>query len=262
MKDHRLARLLKHREPAIGVWTTLADPGIATIFQHAGFDWLFVDNEHNPFTEEHIQTFILALRASDMSCIVRVRGNTPEHIKWVLDTGADGIVVPMIRDAADARRAVQAAKYHPLGSRGYGPLRATDFWHDQKAYDEHANERILLICQIEQAGAVDEIDQIVTMQGIDAIFIGPSDLSHAMGYHGDFEHPAVQSAVEKVIAAANQHRKPWGIPVGSTEALMKYVNRGALVMTVGTSSRFLTVMADERFKACIDALTKAERRTV
>ena len=260
MKDNRLARLMRNSEPAIGVWTTLADPGIAIIFEHAGFDWLLVDNEHQPFTEDHIQAFILALRASDMSCIVRVRGNDRTHIQWVLDTGADGIIVPMIQDADDAQRAVQAAKYHPIGSRGYSPVRATDFWYDQQAYDEAANERILMICQIEQTGAVDDIERIVTMPGIDGIWIGPSDLAQAMGYHGNFEHQAVQAAVEKVIAAANKHRMPWGIPVATAEAMMKYVDRGALIMTAGTSSRFLTAMADERYRACFDAVTKAGLR--
>ena len=246
MKRSKLVQLLKEGRPAIGCWITLTDPGIGIILHNAGVDWVMVDTEHHPFTEADVQGIIQALRPTETSCVVRVRGNDPAHIKWVLDTGADGIIVPMLESAEDAQLAVKAAKYHPLGGRGYGPLRATQFWADKQAYDVNANEQILLICMIEHPGAVRDIDRIAQMPGIDGLWIGPDDLSHAMGHLGNAKHPDVKLAISQVIDAANQHGKPWGIPVGDMETLVHYVNRGGLIMTVGSSSNLLSQAATEK----------------
>lgn len=260
MKQNRLAKLLAEKKPALGAWITFADPSIAIIFAHAGFDWVMIDNEHNPFTETQIQGFIHALRGTDVSCIVRVRGNDPAHIKWVLDSGADGIIVPWIENADDARRAVDAAKYYPLGKRGYGPLRATDFWEHKQEYDTYANERILLICQIERSSAVDCIDEIAQMPGIDGLWIGPTDLAQSVGHLGQADHPDVQECIARTIAAANQHNKAWGIPVGSVEDLMGYVKQGGTVMTITSSSRIMAEVSKKCSQAGLSALVKAGLR--
>ena len=241
--ESRLAELIRAGRPAIGLWTTLTDPGIATIFGAVGVDWLMVDTEHNPFTEAEVQGMVLACRPWPMSCIVRVRGNDPAHIKWVLDTGADGVIVPMIRSKAEAQCAVDAAKYHPVGRRGYSPLRATDFWASTNTYNATANERVLLICMIEQPEAVSEIDAIARMPGIDGLFIGPQDLAHAMGHLQEPAHPDVKGAIDHVIETANRHGKPWGIPTGDETVLADCVRRGGTVMTFGSSSNLLTQIA-------------------
>ena len=256
MKQSRLAKLLSEKKPAVGTWLTLADPSIAIIFAQAGFDWVMVDNEHNPFTETQVQGFIHALRGTDVSCIVRVRGNDPAHIKWVLDAGADGIIVPWLENAADARRAVDAAKYYPVGKRGYGPLRATDFWEHKQDYDAYANQRVLLICQIERTSAVEDIDQIAQMPGIDGLWIGPTDLAQSVGQVGDPSHPEVQDCIARTIAAANQHGKAWGIPVGSVGDLIVYAKQGGTLMTIASSSSILTKFAKECVQASLSALAK------
>lgn len=267
MKESRLFKLLAEKKPAVGCWITLAEPSIAIILAKAGYDWVMVDTEHNPFTETQVQGIIHALRDTDVTPVVRVRSNEPGHIKWVLDAGAGGVIVPMIENAEDAQRAVEAVKYQPLGNRGYGPMRATDFWLHHKEYNRRANKEIPLICQIERVGAVDDIDRIAQMQGVDAVWIGPGDLAHSLGHMGDIKHPDVEAVVSRIIDAAEKHGKPWGIPVGTAEDLVRYVKRGGLVMTLGSDSSLLnsssTRLAEAGLAALADAgLRRQEKSTV
>ncbi len=260
MKESRLARLLAERKPSLGCWITLADPAIAIILARAGYDWVMVDTEHNPFTEVQVQAVIHALRGTDVTPIVRVRSNDAAHIEWVLDTGAGGIIVPMAENAEDVAQAIRVAKYHPLGERGYGPLRATDFWADGTEYNVRANAEVLLICQIERAGAVGDVEQIVQMPGLDGIWIGPGDLAHSLGHMGDVEHPDVQAAIAKIISTANRYGKPWGIPVRTVEDLMRYVKQGAVLQTLGSDSFLLSSGAKEIAQAGLAALAKSGLR--
>lgn len=253
MINNKLARLLKQKKPAVGGWINLCDPGIAIIMAYAGYDWLLIDNEHHPFTETQIQTIIYALRKTGVTPIIRVRGNDPSHIKWVLDAGAGGVMVPMLESVEDVKKAISYSKYPPLGNRGYSPLRATDFWTFKQEYEETANEEILLICQIEQLSAVNEIEEIVKLP-IDGIWIGYADLSFSMGYKGNFKHPDVQKAIEKVINAANKYGKPWGMPAATSEDFKKRVNQGGLLLISGSDSGFISSSASERVQQCRRAI--------
>jgi len=260
MKESRFAQLLAEKKPALGCWITLTDPGIAIILANAGYDWVMVDTEHNPFTETQVQGIIHALRDTDVTPIIRVRGNDPAHIKWVLDTGAGGIIIPVLDNAEDVLRAVQAAKYYPLGNRGYGPLRATDFWAHTKEYNARANKEILLICQVECPGAVNEIEKIVQIDGLDGIWIGPGDLAHSMGHMGNVNHPDVQASIIRVIKAAIKHGKPWGIPVRTVEDMLRYVRQGALLMTLGSDSFLLSSSSAQLAQAGLAAMAGAGLR--
>lgn len=253
MKINKLARMIREKKVALGGWICLEDPGVAIIMARAGYDWVVIDNEHHPFTETQIQTMILALRDTETTPVVRVRGNDPSHIKWVLDTGAGGIMVPMLENADDVRKAILYSKYPPVGKRGYSPLRATDFWTFKQEYEERANREILLICQIEQPSAIEEIEQIVQLP-VDGIWIGYADLSFAMGYKGDFKHPEVQKCIERVITVANRYGKPWGMPASSAEDFLMRAKQGALLMVSGSDSGFLISGACERVKQCRKAI--------
>ncbi|MCM8817427.1 MAG: aldolase/citrate lyase family protein [Candidatus Omnitrophica bacterium] len=253
MKENRLAKLIREKKPSLGGWVCLADPGVAIIMARAGYDWLLIDNEHHPFTETQIQTIVYALRNTETTTIVRVRGNDPSHIKWVLDTGADGIMVPMIEGADDVRKAISYSKYPPLGNRGYSPVRATDFWAFKQEYEERANKEVLLICQIEQQSAVNEIEEIVKLP-VDAIWIGYADLSFSMGYKGNFRHPDVQKCIEKIIRVANEYKKPWGMPAATPQDFALRVKQGALLMSSGSDVSFLIAGASERVKQCRKAI--------
>ncbi|MCX7704707.1 MAG: aldolase/citrate lyase family protein [bacterium] len=255
MKENRLAKLIQRKTPSLGGWICLGDPGVAIIMAHAGYDWLLIDNEHHPFTETQIQSIIYALRDTDVTPIVRVRGNDPSHIKWVLDAGAGGVMVPMIECADDVRKAISYSKYPPLGNRGYSPVRATDFWTFKQEYEEKANKEILLICQIEQQSAVNEIEEIVQLP-VDAIWIGYADLSFSIGYKGNFKHPEIQKIIEKVISVANNYKKPWGMPAATPEDFAMRTKQGALLMTSGSDISFLISGASDRVKQCRKAIEK------
>ncbi len=253
MKKSKLAELIKQRKPSIGGWINLCDPGIAVMMANAGYDWLLIDNEHQPFTETQIQTMIYAIKDTTVTSIIRVRGNDPSHIKWVLDCGAGGVMIPMIETAEDVKKAISYTKYWPIGKRGYSPLRATDFWKFKQEYEEKANQEILLLCQIEQISAVDEIEEIVKLP-FDGIWIGYADLSYSMGLKGDYNHPAVQNAIQKVIDAANSNNKPWGMPAATPEDFSTRIKQGALLMICGSDSYFISSGASERVKECRKAI--------
>ena len=246
--SNRLATLIRERKPAVGMWINFSDPGLAQIAAVSGYDWILIDTEHNPLTEDQVQGLILAVSGTDVQTIVRVRANREEHIKWLLDCGAGGVVIPSIKDAEDARRAVEFTKYAPLGRRGYGPNRASGFFTRDKDYVSRANDDILLICQIELASAVEEVDEICQIPGVDAVWIGPTDLAQSMGHLGNPKHPDVQAAIRKIIDTANKHDKPWGRPSGIIEDYRKCVELGGVVMILGSDSRLLRIRATELVK--------------
>ena len=159
--SNRLARLLRENTPAVGMWINMCDPAVAQIAAIAGYDWVMIDNEHNPFNESQVQGLMHALGGHDVTPVVRVRANRTEHVKWVLDTGAGGLVIPSIRDAADAAEAVRITKYHPLGARGFARNRVTGVFIDDEGYVAQANRDIVLICQIELGSAVEAKNDLV-----------------------------------------------------------------------------------------------------
>lgn len=237
--SNRLAQLIRKGEPAVGMWVNTCDPAVAEIAGLAGYDWIMIDTEHNPFTEAQVQGLLYAAATGDMQTIVRVCANREEHVKWVLDSGAGGIIIPGTRDADDARHSVRIAKYHPLGSRGYGPHRASGFWTRGEEYTAGSNDDILLICQIELASAVDEIDEICRIEGIDGIWIGPTDLAQSLGHLADAQHDEVQAAIAQIIETATRHEMPWGIPAGTPDALEGHVEKGGTIMVCGSDTGML-----------------------
>ena len=232
----RTAQLLREKKPALGMWICLCDPGVAQIAALAGYDWVLIDNEHNAFTESQVQGLLHALDGRDTQSIVRARANREEHVKWILDSGAGGVMIPGIKNAAEARMAVEICKYHPIGKRGFGPCRVSGFWKYSEEYISEANNDVLLVCQVELASAVDEIDEICQIQGIDAIFIGPTDLAQSLGHLADAQHPEVKEAIDKVIKSANHHGKAWGIPAASIEDCKDYISRGGTLLTLGSDT--------------------------
>jgi 4-hydroxy-2-oxoheptanedioate aldolase len=253
--SYRLANLIAARRPAIGFWINLGDAALADLAGVAGYDWVMVDTEHNPFVESSVQAMVYAAAASDVSCVVRVRANREDHVKWVLDCGASGVIIPGIRDVDDARRAVQIAKYHPLGARGFGPNRASAYFTRGEEYTSGANDRVLLVCQIELASAVEQVEQIAQVEGIDALWIGPTDLAQSLGRMGQPKHPDVVAAMDRVIECANRQRKPWGAPTSAVEDLEQYAARGGTVMVLGSDTGLLRAVASDRVRAARAALS-------
>jgi 2-keto-3-deoxy-L-rhamnonate aldolase RhmA len=256
MKTNKLAELMRNNKPAIGSFMNLFDPGVAIIFADSGIDWIFVDGEHNPFTDRDVLGIVNALRDKECAVIFRVRENIQANIKFALDMGVQGVIVPMLNSAEEVKKAVEYAKYPPLGKRGYSPIRVTDFWTYGAEYNKYANEITMIIVQIESPSAVDDITEIVKIEGLNGLFIGPADLSCAMGYLGNSNHPEVQAKIDRVIDAANCAGIPWGIPAGTNEDLEFRVKQGGKLMLMNSDTRMIKSTATEVAKCAHDIFKK------
>ena len=201
----------------LGSWITLNHPSIAEIMADAGFDWLCIDLEHSVTDYFETQQLIIAIQAKGIKAFVRVGENNARIIKRVLDAGADGIIVPSINSKADAEKAVKALKYPPLGSRGVGLARAQKYGFGFEDYRDIKINDIKLIAQIEHINAIDELDDIITTQGIDGTFIGPYDLSGSMGKPGSFKDADVIAAIQHYEEVAKRYDKWIGFHVVATD---------------------------------------------
>ena len=178
----QLKSKLAQSEITIGSWITLGHPSIAEIMATAGFDWLVLDMEHSVLELSQIQMLIQVLDMQKCPAIVRLTSNHPDQIKRVMDAGANGIMVPMIKSAADAESAVQSVYYPPRGKRGVGLARAQGYGAEFQQYRDWLEKNAVIVAMIEHIDAVNAIDSILSVDGIDAYIIGPYDLSGSMGH--------------------------------------------------------------------------------
>lgn len=204
---------LSRSELTIGSWVTLGHPSIAEIMAAAGFDWLVLDMEHSVLELSEVQSIIQVLDGKQCPAIVRLTSNHPDQIKRVMDAGATGVMVPMIKSAAEAKAAVDGVYYPPRGQRGVGLARAQGYGNSFQAYRQWLDENAVIVVMIEHVDAVKAIDSILAVPGIDAYIIGPYDLSGSMGRPGDLNHPDVQAAIAQVLEAGRRANKPGGIHV-------------------------------------------------
>ncbi len=224
----QLKAKLANSELTIGSWITLGHPAIAEIMAAAGFDWLVLDMEHSVMELGEAQAIIQVLDKQQCPAIVRLTSNHPDQIKRVMDAGATGVMVPMVKSAADARAAVQGVYYPPRGQRGVGLARAQGYGASFPAYQQWLEENAVVVVMIEHVDAVNAIDAILAVPGVDAYIIGPYDLSGSMGRPGDLSHPDVQAAIAGVLAAGQRAKKPGGIHViePDPEALQQRIKAG------------------------------------
>ncbi|MDO9310227.1 MAG: aldolase/citrate lyase family protein [Nitrosomonas sp.] len=232
---------LSRSELTIGSWVTLGHPSIAEIMAAAGFDWLVLDMEHSVLELSEVQSIIQVLDAKQCPAIVRLTSNHPDQIKRVMDAGATGVMVPMIKSAADAKAAVDGVYYPPRGQRGVGLARAQGYGNSFQAYRQWLDENAVIVVMIEHVDAVKAIDSILAVPGIDAYIIGPYDLSGSMGRPGDLNHPDVQAAIAQVLEAGRRAEKPGGIHViePDPEALQQRIQAGFNFLGYGLDIRIL-----------------------
>ncbi|MCC8996735.1 MAG: aldolase/citrate lyase family protein [Nitrosomonas sp.] len=232
---------LNRSELTIGSWVTLGHPSIAEIMAAAGFDWLVLDMEHSVLELSEVQTLIQVLDSKQCPAIVRLTSNHPDQIKRVMDAGATGIMVPMIKSAADAKDAVSSMYYPPRGQRGVGLARAQGYGHSFQAYRQWLENNAVVIVMIEHIDAVKAIDDILAVPGVDGYIIGPYDLSGSMGRPGDLNHPDVQAAITQIMQAGHRAQKPGGIHViePDPEALQQRIQAGFNFLGYGLDIRIL-----------------------
>lgn len=234
------AKRLRDGEKLVGTIVTLDAPEIAEVLSASGLDWLFIDTEHAALDCLAAQRVLMA---SKVPCVVRVGDAQESTLKKALDTGAAGVVIPMVNTAVMAKAAVQFCKYPPVGRRGVGMVRAQGYGFGFAEYVSHANDNVALIAQIEHITAVDNIDVIVKVEGLDALFIGPYDLSGSMGKLGQVDHPEVVAAIEKVRAACEKAGRRLGIYCSNPQIAKPYVDRGYTLVAVGFDAMLLGAAA-------------------
>lgn len=238
--DNLFKQALARGEAQIGLWQALADRYAAEICAGSGFDWLLLDGEHAPNDVRSLLAALQAVAPYPTHPVVRVPHGDTALIKQVLDIGATTVLVPMVESAAQATALVQAMRYPPQGVRGVGSFIARAArWSRYPDYLHEANDRVCLLVQVESAAALQQLDAIAAVEGVDGVFIGPADLSASMGYLGQPTHLEVRAAMDDAIGRILRAGKAPGI-LCSDEALARhYLALGALFVAVGVDTALL-----------------------
>jgi 2-keto-3-deoxy-L-rhamnonate aldolase RhmA len=230
----RFLEKMRQGDFCLGTAISFSDPTVSEALCGL-LDFVWIDMEHNPLTLEAVQAHIMATKGSDTVPLVRVPWNDPVIIKPVLDIGAAGIIVPMIRTADEVRLAVAACRYPPEGIRGFGPRRPSNYGRiGGPEFCKAANEAMITIVQVEHIDAVRNLDEILAVPGLSGIVIGSNDLSGSMGHMGEPRHPEVLEAVETVIAKTRKTDRFVGIAIGEDpDLLASWVEKGAQWLSMG-----------------------------
>jgi 2-keto-3-deoxy-L-rhamnonate aldolase RhmA len=234
------------RGPCLGTCITFTDPTVTEALCGV-LDFVWIDMEHNPLSLKDVQGHILATKGSETLPLVRVAWNDPVLIKPVLDIGAAGIIVPLVRIAEETKRAVAACKYPPEGIRGYGPRRPSNYGRlGGPDFCKTANAAIAVIIQVEHIDGVRNIDEILAVPGVTSVVLGPNDLSGSMGLMGQSRHPDVLKAIETVIAAGRRAGIPVGVGVGDDpEILTEWLDKGVRWLAMGADFTLLVRVASQ-----------------
>ncbi len=232
-----LRQRLLNNEVLYGTLMSMASVEAVEMTVQLGYDWLFIDAEHGALGPNEV--FRLIQAAGDCPCLVRVPGFDEGFIKKTLDAGAAGIIVPQVESLAEAQDIVRVSKYPPQGQRGVGLGRAHDYGLNFQDYLARANDETIVVIQAESRDAIGNIDAMASCAGVDAVLIGPYDLSASLGEVGDFENPEFIDAIEQISEACMDHGKALGIFGVSAEAVAPYKEQGFSLLTVGVDSLFL-----------------------
>ena len=240
-----LKNKLKKNELTIGSWIMIGDSTSVEVMAQVGFDWLAIDIEHTSFNLETVKNLIQIIQSKNIKALVRVSKNEEVIIKKILDMGADGIIVPMVCSKNDAIQAINFSKYPPDGKRGVGLSRASQYGDKFEEYKKWVQDELIVIAQVEHIDAVNNIDQIIKVDGIDGILIGPYDLSASMGNPGKFEEKNVKNAIKKIIDSCKTNNIPYGIHVVDTnpETMRVRIDQGFTFLAYGIDYMFMKNLA-------------------
>jgi len=247
----KLKEKLLEGQLTVGSWITLAHPAIAEIMAKAGFEWLVVDLEHSVITIREAEELIRIIELCGVTPLVRLSSNDPVQIKRVMDAGAHGVIVPMVNSAEEAKKAVDAVYYPPIGSRGVGLARAQKYGADFDGYKNWLKENTIVIVQIEHIKGVTNLEEILAVDGIDGFIVGPYDLSGSLNIPGEFDHPEMVLALDRIKDISRRVKKPSGFHVvqPDVDMLLKKIDEGY---------RFIAFSLDILLlgRACRDSIEK------
>ncbi|WP_309102165.1 HpcH/HpaI aldolase/citrate lyase family protein [Microbacterium sp.] len=255
-------QLAETERPVIGMWVCSGSPLLAEVAAGSGLDWLLIDMEHSANTLESVQLQLQAVAAYPVTPLVRAPSNDAVAIKQILDLGAQNLIVPMVSSAAEARDAVAATRYPPLGVRGVGSALARSArWNRVDRYLLESAAHTSLTVQIETAAGVDAATEIAAIDGVDAVFVGPADLSASMGLLGQQTHPEVVAAVERVFEAVKSAGKPVGVNAFDPSAADAYLAAGADFVAVGADVALLARASEALAARFIPASDASDRES-
>jgi 2-keto-3-deoxy-L-rhamnonate aldolase RhmA len=240
---------LKNRETLIGPLVTMTSTEVAEIMSLVGFDYLWIDTEHGPADFVHAQMLIQAA-AGRCPCLVRIPENKEVWFKKALDIGCDGIVVPQVKSATEARRAIEWCLYPPAGERSVGVTRAHNYGMSFREYVQVVNEELTIVLQVEHTDGVRNIGSILDVPGIDAILVGPFDLSGSLNLLGQITHPQVQEAIAEIRYHCERASVPVGIFAVDAESAIDAIEQGFNLIALGLDTMYLWKSA----KAELDAV--------
>ncbi len=243
MRPNNTLRAWRDGRQTIGAWLSAPGGHTAEVMAHAGFDWLCVDMQHGLVDEAACFEMLRAISTTNTTPFVRVGWNDPRIIMKVLDAGAYGIVVPLVNNQEEAEQAVWSCKYPPAGGRSSGPARATLYGGSD--YQAHANDEVAVVVMIETIEGLANLDEILAVPGVDAAYIGPSDLAYALGMAptGDNHDPKHQQVCLDIMEACQRHKVAPGIHTGSLEFTKKWLEAGFQMVTLGSDVGFMRARA-------------------
>ena len=236
---------LRAGKPLIGLWSSLCSNIAVEVISRSGFDWTLIDTEHAPNELPSVITQLQALIGSGTVPVVRPAWNDTVIIKRLLDSGAHNLLIPYVQTADEARAAVAATRYPPEGVRGVASVHRSNQFGRIKNYYNDVNKEICVIVQIETPKALANLDAIAAIEGVDALFIGPSDLSASMGFRGQPGHPEVRAAIEDAFRRIRKAGKAPGILAPIEADARHWITHGAVVIAVGGDIALLVKYADE-----------------
>jgi len=238
MRTNQTKAKLKAGEAVFGCFLRTTDPTTVDFLGYQPWDFMVFDGEHGTLEPRDCENLVRVAELHDITPLVRVTTNLPPIILRYLDTGAQGLLVPWVNSASEAEQAVQAVKYHPMGKRGLAGVRAADFAQRSSLgeYVKEANRETLVVVQVETAAAVEQLPEIVEVEGVDVIFIGPADLSHSLGVPGEIAHPRVQEALQQIVDIVTASGLALGTLVPNAEAARQWLDKGALYLAVSLES--------------------------
>ena len=249
MRENRLRQLWAADTAALNGWLAIPDGFSAEVMAHQGWDSLTIDMQHGLIDEAALVPMLQAISTTATVPIVRVPWLEPGILMKALDAGAYGVICPMINTREDAQRLVAYTHYAPQGTRSFGPVRAT--LYGGADYPEHANKTIVVFAMIETAQALDNLDSILSVEGLDAIYIGPSDLSLSLGCRPVFDDvdPKAQQAIEHIVARAKAHGVVAGVHNGRADVARARVGLGFRFVTLGSDARLLAAGSQDLLRA-------------
>lgn len=252
--------LARATRPLAGLWACSGSPLVAEILAGAGMDWLLIDMEHSPNGLESTLAQLQAVASSDTTPLVRVPTGDVVTIKQVLDLGAQNLLVPMVSTAAEARAVVAAVRYPPRGTRGVGSALARSArWNRVDDYLQNADAYVSLVVQIETREGVDNAAEIAAVDGVDGVFLGPSDLAASLGLLGQQSHPEVTAAVRRAFEGVRSAGKPVGVNAFDPAVAQSYVDAGAEFVLVGADVALLARGSEALAARWIPESEKRER---